>query len=415
MIGGDHKFVEVNGNIGIEKTSPESKLDVNGDLIVREKISIPEFQTVLSDTSIDLGEQLQTLVSKYQNLYVRLPDDTIWNWDKVISIPDEHSLSIAGPATINMSEKHTSINPHQDKVFTWRDPARVVVGSRAFLKIQNIIIEETINDMNEMTNNGYHGAIFNVGGEGGKIEITYTTANTTDHLTSFGSNIFGRIIFGQTYHNIHSSSERKSLYMVYAYNGWGLIGNGGVVSHCLTHLGPGVTFQNNPRIKYLDGSTLTETSEGKVGIGTTDPETKLEVNGIVTSKYEGFSYYAVGFELEAHSWSPIVCNNREFNTFGDITYNCQTGVFTTPKAGYYRITAHGFVIPQTTRNDHISVGISISGSLKNQAIGNYFSSVVYLKKNETVTLKSYAIEKSTFGSPSIPNHFFWFQGEYLGK
>jgi len=195
--------------------------------------------------------------------------------------------------------------------------------------------------------------------------------------------------------------------------------------HCFDHwdiAGLGATdFQLQAGEPPLPGMVVTQ--EGRVGIRTTTPLVALDVTGVANSAFEGFSYIATGF-AKLSGWSAVTCATREFNTFGDSTYDVSTGTFTAPKAGYYRFSIGGYVqTAATLPDDHFAVAF-VKNATFNRFCGAQLSTpdtpvpgcsgVIALAAGDTVSLASYTTIAATFGSAGV-GHFFWFQGEFAGK
>ena len=267
---------------------PENAVHVDsvGKAIFKNKVVIKTYIVTLTDTEQDLGEQVQSLLDRYQNVKVYLPENTTWNWDTFVFIDKEHSLQIRGAGTTDVNTISTTINM-QKRIYKEiggiknRRPMRALLRYNALLFITNVHIVETINDETTASRQGY-GSLFNTydTADGGRIEIVFCKAWTTENLCGFGGGRgYGRIVFGHTYHYMHSScTARDHVYTVYTDNGWLFDGQGGVVSNSHVTQGPGVLFQRSPKIKYLYGGSISEEPGGDAYIDST-----LHVQGNIVS------------------------------------------------------------------------------------------------------------------------------------
>ena len=104
--------------------------------------------------------------------------------------------------------------------------------------------------------------------------------------------------------------------------------NGGDIGFILRH-----GSQNRERIRIM--------SDGKVGIGSTDPTTTLDVNGFIKSGAPSFAAKVSGTTtLSTGSETTIIFNSEDHDT--DNAYNASTGEFTVPsgKGGKYFIAVN---------------------------------------------------------------------------
>jgi hypothetical protein len=262
-------------------------VDSVGKAIFSNKVVIKTYIVTLTDTETDLGEQLQSLLDKYQYVKVYLPENTTWNWDTYVFIENDHSLQIRGAGTIDVHSISTTINMQKRSYkeiggMKNRAPMRALLRNNALLFITNVHIVEAINDDTTIHRQGY-GSLFNIydTADGARIEIVYSKAWTTENLCGFGGGRgYGRIVFGHTYHYMHSScTVRDHVYTVFTDNGWMFDGQGGVVSNSFVTQGPGVLFQRSPKIKYLYGGSISEEPGGDAYIDST-----LHVQGNIVSE-----------------------------------------------------------------------------------------------------------------------------------
>jgi hypothetical protein len=222
-------------------------------------------------TSIDLGQQLESLVARYQVVNVRFnlqatDDRLIFEWNHPFSIPENHTLSIVGPHGNNPPENslRVQINMTKTPALSWhgtddpgnrRLPGRVFVQKNATLQIAGVTLFERANDKRELSMDSYGGggagALFNVIGDFGTVILEQSHVKSTEDIVSFGPRTYGSAKFGHTYVNKHDPTSRNIL-IVKVYTGWNFAGAGGVVSRSNTNLGEGVSFHDFPGIIYLN-------------------------------------------------------------------------------------------------------------------------------------------------------------------
>lgn len=174
---------------------------------------------------------------------------------------------------------------------------------------------------------------------------------------------------------------------------------------------------------FTDGSTISA-SQVNANFDTLYTEENAKESRVAAlEKFEGFSYYGTG-SSHAAGWYPITgIATLDYNTFGTTTYNGSTSTFTAPKAGYYRFVSHGYIATQGVSNERIAIGIYRNGGLRAFSGGSFaaadtpgpqFDHVVYLNANDSIALYAFTAIACTIGSTSV-GHYWWFQGEYLGK
>ena len=219
-------------------------------------------------TSIDLGQQLESLVARYQVVNVRFKleaadRDLMFTWNHPIYIPENHRLSIEAPhenvasslkVQINMTETPAKSSYPGDDPGNRRIPRRVIVAKNATLSIIGVRLIEKANDKGELAQTDCTGgALFDIAGDFGTVEITQSRITSSEDVVGFGSQTYGRVKFGWTYINKQDGSPRPNIFGVKVYTGWCFPGAGGVVSRHEGQviLGEGVSLQDHPGITYL--------------------------------------------------------------------------------------------------------------------------------------------------------------------
>jgi hypothetical protein len=176
--------------------------------------------------------------------------------------------------------------------------------------------------------------------------------------------------------------------------------------------------------KGSNTSIVNVTSAGKVGIGTSTPAAALDVNGVALSTAEAFSYYTTGLAVNGEAWNNLVIPTLDFNTFAGTPYNATTGAFTAPRAGLYRFTLNGYAqLPCTAAGNRYALGIRINEEINGFSGGSYswadspivaYTQIVHLNAGDVVKATSFSSIPNTFGTTSA-GHYFYFQGEFVGK
>jgi len=219
-------------------------------------------------TSIDLGQQIESLVARYQVVNVRFKleatdDRLMFEWNHPFSIPENHTLTIVGPhdnaptedslrVQINMT-KTPSLSWHgNDDPGNRRIPERAFVGKNATLYIAGIRLYESANDKRELARTACSGgALFDVHADFGTVVLIQSHVRSTEDIVGFGTHAYGRAKFGHTSVNRYFPDSRN-IHILKTYTGWCFAGGGGVVSRSHTNLGEGVSFHVFPGIIYLD-------------------------------------------------------------------------------------------------------------------------------------------------------------------
>jgi len=291
-----------NGNVGIGTTSPGAKLDVAGDISVSEDYfllpSVHCLSFTISDDTTDLGTQLSSYLQKYRCITVTLAKDKTYIWNEPIHLKEGQILTVIGEGYTNGANSITvQIDMTQSRTYSYggtdyRVVGRVYGAPKAVFRIVGVKINEISNDNRPLSPSECSGgALFNAGG--GDLYIQQVRIKSTEDVAGFGSTKYGNIRFGWTYVDRQNNPPSiRDIYIVKYYSGWCWSGGGGVVGHSHTFLGTGnaggltggVYYHNSPRITYLDGSSLTATADGNVGIGTTSPGAKLDVNGVTQAQ-----------------------------------------------------------------------------------------------------------------------------------
>ena len=239
-------------------------VDNDGKVIVNNKLQVKRYDVTLTNTEIDLGEQLQDLLRKYQHIHVQLPENSTWTWNQTISVYEDHTLEIWGTGTTDVNTISVKINMTEQKYqvvggIENRSPARALVFKNGHLYIRLVHVVETINDDRPISRVKDTG-LFSTYDDDARIDFVFSKAWTTENLCSFGGGRgFARISFGHTYHYMNSScTVRSTIYSVSTDNGWDFDSQGGIVSNHLITQGEGVEFQRDPKIKYLYGGVISE-------------------------------------------------------------------------------------------------------------------------------------------------------------
>ena len=131
-------------------------------------------------------------------------------------------------------------------------------------------------------------------------------------------------------------------------------------------------------------------SDGKVGIGTTNPTTALDVNGLIKSGAPSFSARRNTTQnLATGTEAVIIFNSEDHDT--DDAYDTSTGEFTVPagKGGVYQINAH-IGIDDLNSGFLVRLRVFKNGSqfygMRAQNVGAATNTIVSAHINATATL-----------------------------
>lgn len=141
-------------------------------------------------------------------------------------------------------------------------------------------------------------------------------------------------------------------------------------------------------------------------------------------KFEGFSAAANAFPKPA-GWAAVIANQPVYNTFAGTTYDFASGVFTAPKAGYYRFSLGGWSSASAASPD-TRIGFDFTKNGVGQAISGgqisatdtplpSFSYTMHLAVGDKVGVSCYTPGAITLGGNGGGDYLFWFQGEFVGN
>lgn len=288
------------GNVGIGTTAPTERLDVRGRIRATFGVTTVLKDTTLNPANGDLGTQLAGILSIYDNVYARLPQNSSFTWNNQISLTSGQELVINGEgftngannitATITMNSNGTYSYPSCNGGTPSKVVSRVKVWGGAKLTIQGVYIEETQDDTRpyscaaEAGLIGVYGA--DVGGHNllgpskapAVVSIRQSRIKSTENIVNIsGENAFANINFAHVYIDRYST---RNIYAVSLFTGWNHPSCYAIVNNAILTLGSGVTNQVDPRIYYSINNRLSiDPNTARIGINCNAPQHLLHVNG----------------------------------------------------------------------------------------------------------------------------------------
>lgn len=250
------------GNIGIGTTTPKAKLHVNGSIYIEHDAPLlpsggcrnVSFDSAQSAT--DLQELLQPFIDNYGCVFVTLKANTTWTWNKELQTNDFQRLEITGEGFTNVANNLTvTINMTKNKIINngdgdVRDPTRLLVGFAGQFVLRGVNLVESAMDAHPLTPVP-KGALFVATFTRQHCSITLEQIRilTSEDVVSIGNRAEANVNFGHTFINKAAGSPRDIL-AVKIYSGDAFGGSYAIAHVSQTTLGPGVTFQQTPKIVY---------------------------------------------------------------------------------------------------------------------------------------------------------------------
>ena len=158
-------------------------------------------------------------------------------------------------------------------------------------------------------------------------------------------------------------------------------------SRALTESNPGTHGGENRNVLAL------QPDGGYVGIGTTSPQYRLDVNGVARLNNVAFAAYRSEIHTPNRSYTgTVVFNNEYFDQSGN--YDTGTGLFTAPVAGIYHFSFNAYTNSAGSTGSRLFL-------YKNNAIythkgyeidqhGNCIDATIKLAANDTVSLRGHS-------------------------
>jgi len=213
-------------------------------------------EVTLSDTTIDLADQLAPLLAKHATVKVTLAKESTYTWNKLVMLKPFQALTIVGEGYTNGATNLTvTVAMTQNRDGATGDPgravARVLAYRQSYFELTGVNLVESANDTRPAVQNCADKALFSAVGDGAVIALLQSRVESSEHLTNFSGHVYGRVLIGHLFVNKGAGSPRQ-IYVTMADAGWCFRGNGGVVSRSHYTMGPDVLWDASGRITYLD-------------------------------------------------------------------------------------------------------------------------------------------------------------------
>jgi len=228
------------------------------------------------------------------------------------------------------------------------------------------------------------------------------TGNTLYVGTNTGDETAKTIYFGGTYgdnaydhcvieRRVWSTSTEKQELLLFS-------GNDGETSAGPDRIrlkGAQILFDtlNNSTDRTTENTKMIIKANGNVGIGTTSPQYRLDVNGVARLNNVAFAAYRSEIHTPNRSYTgTVVFDNEYFDQSGN--YDTGTGLFTAPVAGIYHFSFNAYTNSAGSTGSRLFL-------YKNNAIythkgyeidqhGNCIDATIKLAANDTVSLRGHS-------------------------
>ena len=262
--------IKSNGNVGIGTTSPSHKLDVAGDIKLTNSNSI-YWRNAANNADIPL---------------LNLSSTNIFNVGTTSSsVPVQIALHTAGSERMRIdSSGNVGINDtNPTKKLQVNGQTKFYEHSGAHLTNQatSNFNFETLANNTASTSGGSVGAFIKLTATPPGATSTWSTFRARAYGENTKGNTDGMITFFSEYRNYTSTNAVTLNYHAGLYvNPLGVGGLATVTNNYGVYLNPGTSATNNYGV-YQNGSSVKNFFQGNVGIGTTSPSEKLDVEGNV--------------------------------------------------------------------------------------------------------------------------------------
>ena len=259
------------GNVGIGTTSPPTKLYVKGrgraeygwDIVCKDT-TLPA-----SANTNDLGTIINNLLSIYDCVFLKLPQNSSWTWNNTVTVLDGKQISVVGlgytngagniTATVNVTNANTYTIPSCNSGNPTKDVAIAHILSGALI-IQGIVLNANYCDTRPYGCNGTNKGLFclfdannyvnRVGHSRQVLVLSQMYIYSNEPVVNIGEWARADVFFGWTYFYIANSSCVGSLNAVQYNSGWNFSGGKAIISNSHTTLGTGVSFQTSSHLEY---------------------------------------------------------------------------------------------------------------------------------------------------------------------